>query len=194
MDRRRTDTRERMVRAALELFRKQGLHGTGFTDVLEATGASRGVIYHHFPGGKEELAAAVIETNGQDLHALFEELLSDQSPGDAFRRFIGWYVKQLDKTALTFGCPIAPTVLEAGLHSDAVSEAASTVLNQWSRQLSDSLHQAGLPLRRARDIADTVIAGFEGALVIVRARRSTAPLRAIGAELAQLMDRAVADA
>ena len=39
-------------------MRRNGLAGTSFTEVLADSGAARGAIYHHFPGGKSELVEA----------------------------------------------------------------------------------------------------------------------------------------
>jgi len=35
--------------------------GTSFSEVLEATGAPRGSVYHHFPGGKDQLVKAALD-------------------------------------------------------------------------------------------------------------------------------------
>lgn len=51
-------TRERLIRAAVDLFEAHGYHGTGVNDILAAAKAPKGSLYHHFPGGKEELAIA----------------------------------------------------------------------------------------------------------------------------------------
>ncbi len=53
--------RERMVAAAASLLGEHGLAAASFSAVLERSGAPRGSIYHHFPGGKEELAAAAVD-------------------------------------------------------------------------------------------------------------------------------------
>jgi TetR/AcrR family transcriptional regulator, lmrAB and yxaGH operons repressor len=194
MDRRRTDTRERMIRAALELYRERGMLGTGFSDVLESAGAARGAIYHHFPGGKEELAAAVIVANGRDLREFLGYLLRSRSPGDAIRRFVTWYVERLDQTNMAFGCPIAPTVLEAGLNSDSVANAAAGSFDSWRDLLSGALREQGVQAARARRLAETVVAGIEGALILVRAHRSSKPLRDVGSELARMLDDGIASA
>src|SRR5436309_11525133 len=55
-----SDTRQRMIEAAAELIRTRGLHEASFTEVLDASGAARGAIYHHFPGGKEELTREAV--------------------------------------------------------------------------------------------------------------------------------------
>ena len=57
---RRTDSRSRMIEAAFELFRKRSYHATAFSDVVQESGAPRGSIYFHFPGGKQQLAREVI--------------------------------------------------------------------------------------------------------------------------------------
>ena len=52
-----SNSRARMVRSAAALFGSRGLSATSFSDVLADSGAPRGSIYHHFPGGKKQLAA-----------------------------------------------------------------------------------------------------------------------------------------
>ena len=59
-----------MVDSAIILLAARGLDGTSFTEVLSASGAPRGSIYHHFPGGKDELIAAAIEVAGGRAVAL----------------------------------------------------------------------------------------------------------------------------
>lgn len=54
-------TRRKLLRAARKLFARRGYAATSINDVLRATGVSRGALYHHFPGGKEELFLAVYE-------------------------------------------------------------------------------------------------------------------------------------
>ena len=52
----RSDSRERMLGSAVQLLREQGYTGTGFRDLIDHSGAPRGSIYHHFQGGKTQLA------------------------------------------------------------------------------------------------------------------------------------------
>ena len=56
--------RQKMVEGASRVLARRGLHATSFSEVLAVTGASRGSIYHHFPGGKAELIEAVLEDYG----------------------------------------------------------------------------------------------------------------------------------
>ena len=58
------DTRQRLVQASAALLQRQGLPGTGIKQILADAGAPYSSLYHHFPGGKDELAAAAIRASG----------------------------------------------------------------------------------------------------------------------------------
>ena len=64
---RNTDTRERIIRTAAELFRRQGYDGTGLNQILDVSGAPRGSLYFHFPGGKRQLAVEAVAASGELL-------------------------------------------------------------------------------------------------------------------------------
>ena len=65
------NTRERIVQTSAELFRRQGYNATGVKQIVTAAQAPFGSIYHHFPGGKEQLGAEAIRRSG----ALYELLI-----------------------------------------------------------------------------------------------------------------------
>ena len=52
--------RDSLIWAAAKLFRRQGYSGTGLRDILAASGAARGSLYHYFPDGKEQIGAAAV--------------------------------------------------------------------------------------------------------------------------------------
>src|SRR3954468_19818041 len=63
-------TKDRLLDASGELFRRQGFAGTGIKQILAQAGAPFGSLYHHFPGGKDELAAETIKRAGEEYAAL----------------------------------------------------------------------------------------------------------------------------
>ena len=79
------ETRDRIVTATTELFRRQGFHGTSLKQVAERSQSPTGSIYHFFPGGKEALAVAVIDSTGVAYRELFEPIMTKvgYSVGDA---------------------------------------------------------------------------------------------------------------
>ena len=69
------DSRAELVRAMAQLLRDQGYAATGRAQLLAESGVANGSLYHHFPGGMEELAEAALEASGQAVaHALREAL------------------------------------------------------------------------------------------------------------------------
>jgi TetR/AcrR family transcriptional repressor of lmrAB and yxaGH operons len=107
---------------------------------------------------------------------------------------VAWYADRLDASRQEFGCPIAPTVLEAANDSEPIAAAANAVFESWITRLADALRARGVSCQQARRCAATVVAGIEGALVLSRAARCAQLLRDIGAELANTLDAAVAAA
>ena len=54
-------TRERMVASAVDLLARRGLQATSFSEVLDHSGAPRGSVYHHFPGGKDQMIGSALD-------------------------------------------------------------------------------------------------------------------------------------
>jgi TetR/AcrR family transcriptional repressor of lmrAB and yxaGH operons len=176
-----------MIDAAKDCYRRQGVSATGFTEVLDRSGAARGAIYHHFPGGKEELAAAVVESSGRNVESMIR-LLGDQadSPVDAVEAFVDVCVTALEGTGGRFGCPIAPAVLDSP-DSEAVLDAARTAFGLWRVAIVEQLSEFGWEPDRADQVATLVVAAVEGGFVLSRATRSAAPMREVGRAIRRLL-------
>lgn len=181
----RSDTRARMIQAAKVGFRSNGMVATGFTEVLEQAGAARGAIYHHFPGGKEELAAAVVRSTGGNVeHAIRQLFAAGPSPAAALAAAVELVATAVD-TQPGFGCAAAPAVLEAA-GSAAILGAGDEAFTRWQAAIADGVrgHVAADP----DDVAALVVAAIEGALVLSRAAGSAEPVRRVGRVLVALLD------
>src|SRR5947207_14909068 len=71
-----TDTRTRMIEATALLIRQRGYHGTSLNDILSASGAPRGSLYFHFPGGKDQLVVEVTRDSVADVTKKLDEALA----------------------------------------------------------------------------------------------------------------------
>src|SRR3954464_6044166 len=65
--------RERMIQSALVLMGEHGVEGTSFSQVIEHSGAPRGSIYHHFPGGKAQLVEEATRYAGDAVAMLLAD-------------------------------------------------------------------------------------------------------------------------
>lgn len=173
-------TRDRILFATAELFRRQGYNGTGLKQVVAEADAPFGSLYHHFPGGKTELGDEVIRKAGAFFQALVTAVYDEEAaPEDAIRAVFTGAGETLEATDYEDACPIATVALEVASTDDRLRQATADVFEQWTVALSERLGD------RAQALA--VIAALEGAFLLCRASRSTEPMAAAGEMAAALV-------
>lgn len=170
-----------MLATASELFRRQGYHGTGLNQILSESGAPAGSLYFHFPGGKAELAVEAVGTAGGEIGQGIEFLLqSSDSVAEAVARVIAYLADDLRGSGYERGCPVGTVVLEAASSSEPIRLACEAVFADWGAKIAARMRAAGWTPKAAKREALVVVALIEGALLLSRARRDTAPLEAAG--------------
>ena len=175
-------TKERIMEATAELFRRQGYTGTGLKQITAAAGAPFGSLYHYFPGGKEQLSEAVIRASGEIYFSLFEAIMSaspDVATGVA-NCFSG-AAGVLRQTGYADACPIETIALEVASTNETLRIATADVFESWIGGMTRNFSAAGIAPKVARDLAIVVIAGLEGAFVLSRAMRTTEAIESAGA-------------
>ena len=190
---RRTDSRSRMLSAAGELFGQRGYHATAFSDVIEASGAPRGSIYFHFPGGKQQLGREVIALAGDDIEVVVAQAASQAGdPGSLVRALAEGMLERLEGSEYRHGCTIATMCLELAPGDDELSAEFDRVFARWRAALVDSFQTWGIAPERGGSLADLVISALEGALIVSRAARSSEPFRSTVEALVTTLDGATA--
>lgn len=175
------DTRTRILAATSELFRRQGMTGTGLKQIAGAAKAPFGSIYHFFPGGKSQLADEAIRTSGaaygEHVIALFDACTDLPAAIDlAFAHA----AQALVDSGYADACPIATIALEVASTDETLRQATADVFTGWIETGAEHLPGAGLPPDVRRRLALGFITSLEGAFVLARALRSTEPLEAAG--------------
>ena len=184
-----TRTKDRIVDASAELFRRQGYSGTGIKQILAEASAPFGSLYHHFPGGKEQIGAEAIARAGEQVAAAVAHLLrAKPSVPDAVEALAGLLAAGLEASEFERGCPVATTALEVTSRSEPIRAAVQASFESWLTPLRERLEAAGFDRLQAAHRADLAIAALEGALVLARARRDADVLRDAGRELRALLE------
>lgn len=167
----RQPTRERILTAAATLFRRQGYAGTGLKQVVTEASAPFGSLYHHFPGGKEQLSKEVIRVGGAHFQSIATAAYDAQDTPEAsvLAVFTG-AAETLQTSDFADACPIATLALEVASTSDSLRLATAEVFDAWTDALADRLGD--------RDLALAVLSALEGAFILSRARRSIEPMLA----------------
>ncbi len=182
-------SRAALVESAATLFRRQGYAATGVAAILDCAGAKAGSLYYHFPDGKEELAAAVVESVAAQIRQQLDALLSQGA--SATDVLDGWF--DLMRTALTSdvrdGCPIEPLATESVHASPKVRQASAAAFRGWCDVLGQLLLSGGWSKDDADRTATALIALIEGALMLSRVAGDTVALDAAQAAAHTLLER-----
>ena len=179
---RAAEHRDNLVATAVRLFRRQGYAATGLQQLLEESGAPKGSLYHYFPGGKEDIAAAAVERAGAQVSEMIGELAAKhRSPAGFVKAYVRRYADWMEESGYRSGCPIATTLLEMSPDSEAITRAGLEAIRDWVARIAEVLGRDGTSPRLARQEAESLVAALEGALVLARVTRSTAPILNVGA-------------
>jgi TetR/AcrR family transcriptional repressor of lmrAB and yxaGH operons len=171
-----SDTRERLIRATGRLLRSQGYAGTGLNQVVAEAQAPKGSMYFHFPGGKEELAAAAIERFADRITARLTDVLdSSETVADAVARVLDGYVTLFEKSDFQEGCAVAAVAVEAAPSQERLAAATGRALRAWTGLLAAALEAEGRSPTEAHGLATLTVATMEGSIVMSRGLRSTEP-------------------
>lgn len=148
------------------VFREYGYEGATITRITKATGLGKGSLYHLFPGGKEEMVAAVLDEIDSwfDSH-VFSVLRSPAPPRDgisAMFKAVVAYFRSGRRVCLV-------GVLALGDTRDVFACAVRNYFTRWVAALADALVRSGWDTTAATALAEEIVAGIQGAIVLTRA-------------------------
>jgi TetR/AcrR family transcriptional regulator, lmrAB and yxaGH operons repressor len=150
------------------LLRDQGYTATGRARLLAESRVSNGSLYHHFPGGMEEVAAAALEASGCFVaDALREALDGAPNAGAGVARFLD-IAQETAIDEQCVGCPVAPTALESPIISPRLRAVAARCFDQWEALIAARLGADGWPEDSLSTAASAALALIEGALLLTR--------------------------
>lgn len=172
--------KEKMIEKTVVLLAKKGLQGASFSEVLEASGAPRGSLYHHFPRGKDELVEAALGVASGQARAFLAR--SAGRPADEVAQaFVAMWRALLTRSDLSAGCAVV-AVTVAAPQGSPLQAATGEVFSVWRAELSDLLVQGGVSRARAPSLAASLIAACEGAVILARAENSLEPFELVAEE------------
>lgn len=159
--------------ALAEVFREHGYEGASLALIGERTGLGKGSLYHFFPGGKEEMAAAVLaEIDGWFEQHIFRPLREEDS-----RRAVPAMIRAVDGYFRSGRRVCLVGALALGDVRDRFGAAIRGYFAAWTDALAQSLARSGRPEDAARDRAEEAVAAIQGALVLARALDEPAAFR-----------------
>ncbi|MFD5983623.1 TetR/AcrR family transcriptional regulator [Streptomyces cyaneofuscatus] len=187
MSPRKSDSRDRMIVSTAVLLREHGASATSIDRVLAHSGAPRGSVYHHFPGGRTQLIGEAVALAGDFIADLIDAAMQADDPVDAVGAFFVMWRDRLVESGFRAGCPIVAVAVETNDDAPQLARAAAAVFARWQEALAALFVRHGLTEERSRRLSAFIIAAVEGAVIMCRAEQSTAPIEAAAAEIHDLL-------
>jgi TetR/AcrR family transcriptional regulator, lmrAB and yxaGH operons repressor len=184
----RGTTKQRMLDSALLLLRERGAPGVTVDAVLAHSGAPRGSVYHHFPGGRNEIVLQALRQAGDYIAGMVEASVAEGDVPRTVERFVRFWKRALTSTDYRAGCPLVAVAIDSREHIPEAPDLVREIFTRWQASLADVLSTNGFPAERARRLASVVVSAIEGAIILSRAHRDLGPLDDVLTELTPLLE------
>src|SRR4029450_7026056 len=177
------ETRVTMIEGAIQLLATRGVHGASLLKVLEHTGAPRGSVYYHFPGGKEELILAALDLTGQ-RHDRFVDRFRGTSAEEITAGYLELWRRILVRSRLQSGCPILAVTVS--VPAGPLLNRAGEIFRTSQRHLVELYVEVGVVRAAAERFVTFLVASAEGAVVLARAQQDIDPFEVVAGQLLEL--------
>ncbi len=167
-------TEPELLNRLTEVFRTHGYEGASLSKISEATGLQRASLYHRFPGGKAEMAEAVLTRAGEWLQAHALKPLTESGPPEQRLRQM---TRKLDEFYAGGRQSCLLDALSFGVEEGGLREHQRAGMETWVDAIATMLRESGLPQRTARERAEDAMIRIEGSLVMARASGDPKPFR-----------------
>lgn len=157
----KAESRERIVKAARRLFKKDGYKGANIDEIMNEAGLTRGTFYAHFRN-KDALFAEVFADDR------FFAMLESVPPGDAAGALarLEWYLGSEHRDVLEWGCPTAALAQDAPRRGAKVQAAQEKALQRFIGDVAERLPETDP--EKARQRACAAVALAVGGLMLSR--------------------------
>lgn len=169
-----------MLVAAADLLRERGAAAVTIDAVLARSGAPRGSVYHHFPGGRSQILREAMQFAGDEITATIDAAASGDGTA-LLRQFAAMWRQALTDSDYTAGSPVLAAAVGSG--PDDLTSVAADVFRRWHAAAAQAFAREGFSPAESMSLAYTTIAALEGAVTLCRSLRTLEPLDDITAQI-----------
>lgn len=181
------DTKTLIIDIASKLFQQKGYNGVGLSEILKECEISKGALYHHFPGGKEELLITCIqsmsETITQDIDAIFN---SHPTTQEAIIAMIEKLIATIETEGSITSYTFTSMISEMGSLSEPVRDACSNLYEKIEEIYTNKLKEEGNSAETAHSAALLMTASIEGAIMLSLTKKNSEPLKILSNVLSNM--------
>jgi TetR/AcrR family transcriptional repressor of lmrAB and yxaGH operons len=175
--------KETYIPCLFQLFRDYGYDGATLSKISEATGLGKASLYHHFPGGKQEMVETVLAFTEQWLE---ENILSAlEGEGDVKTR-LQQMCTNLSQLYEGGEQPCILAILLLGSARNIFHEPVKRLLEAWMNAIAQILiDEVGIEAKLAQQKAQDCIIAVQGSLILAQALNDPAPFQRMMQQLPQ---------
>lgn len=174
-------TRAAILTATVELMRIKGYGAVSVQDIVAASGAPIGSLYHHFPRGKVQIAGEALVDAGRAYALLIPTLMNPhQDLGEAIESVFTQAGQDMAATGFMNLCPVGSVATEIADTIEELRTTSAEIVTQWIDDGVAYLCTRGVHEATACDLMPTLIGALEGGFTLARTLRNSEPLVAIG--------------
>jgi TetR/AcrR family transcriptional repressor of lmrAB and yxaGH operons len=182
------DSRARMLEAAIALLRGSGLSGAGINEIVRASGAPKGSVYHFFPDGKLQIVTEALAVYSQRVQVFIEQALSSRrAAADKVKALFDAFARRVEAGDFRQSCAVGTVSLDLDADLENLRAVLAVAFAEWVALIAR--HFDCGDARRTKSFASVVLTTVEGAYIRCRAERSSRPFREAGTWLAELAAR-----
>lgn len=181
-----TTPREKIIQTTCDLLERQGYHASGLNEIIHASGAPKGSLYHYFPGGKAEIAVEAVHSAAEVTARIIQDHLDGYADAaEGMRTLLEEIARRVEDSGYAAGGPLMLVALETVNSSPAINQACRQAYQRIQQVFSSRLSKAGLSEPQANSLGLVCVAVIEGATLLSRTLHSPEPLRRAADFLAQ---------
>jgi AcrR family transcriptional regulator len=174
------ETRQRIVRAAADLFHKQGVRATSPDEIIEVSGTGKGQFYHHFKS-KEGLVHEVLQTYLDDIVSGTAPLDYEIDSWEDLERWFRSNIGLQKRFRMTRGCPFGTIGNEVTDNDELIRQDLSLIFEVIKNKLAAFFIREKAKGRLSQDVseeemADFCIATIQGAMLLGKIKRNGRPV------------------
>ena len=155
-----SETKERIVKVALELFYKNGYSETGINEILEKSSSFKKSLYTHF-SSKTELGITYIRWIEKDLLEMSQKVMTKYPKYEDFVRSWIRIIKNRTFKYFSNGCPLANMPLNT---PEIQKEVKIVFQNLKDPFINYFMTNYNLPKNRSTEISEEILFLYEGAV------------------------------
>lgn len=178
------DTKSEILKAGMSIISRQGFNATGIEAILKKANVPKGSFYHYF-SSKKEFGLNVLDRFATKIDRIFSSYLNDEaisSPIARLRNCIENLIIHFEDNNCSIGCLVANLGQELADQDEDFRTKLAEIFGSWIEHFEKCLHEArklgeipyDLP---PKPTAEFFLSGFEGALLVSKVQKSSAPLR-----------------